>query len=140
MICQNFPCQLVYRCWFAKLLSGGKRLKNDGTLVVEPDLKRAENHFRKAIRLNSRYDKAYFKLGILLQKEKKFIESFENLEMAIQINPKFAEAHYHLAVLLMDEEAQGVLSEKKHDNSSTEQLKTRENTKKRIRIVPTKNK
>jgi tetratricopeptide (TPR) repeat protein len=92
--------------WFGKLLTSGEKLKNDGTLVFEADPERAEVHFRKAIKINPKYSKAFFKLGLLLKDLKRYNEAYENLEKSILINPKLAEGHYHLAVLLMDENAQ----------------------------------
>ena len=65
-----------------------RRLK-DGSLVYEPDVERAEFHLRRAIEINEKYDKAYFKLALLLRDQKNYIESFNNFEHALQINPSF---------------------------------------------------
>ena len=51
---------------FANLLMKGEKLKNDGTLVIEPDLKRAESHLRKAVEIDDKFFLAHYKLGNLL--------------------------------------------------------------------------
>ena len=57
--------------WFAKLLTSGERLTNDGTLLKEPNLIKAEEHFRKAIEIDPQYSKAYYRLGLLLYGKKR---------------------------------------------------------------------
>ena len=37
--------------WFAKLLTSGQKLANDGTLLSEPNPEKAKFHFEKAIQL-----------------------------------------------------------------------------------------
>jgi tetratricopeptide (TPR) repeat protein len=91
--------------WFAKILTTGARLTNDGTLLHEPNIIKAEEHFRRAIEIDPSFSKAYYKLGLLLKNEKQFSNALENFETAIKLNPSFAQAHYSLAVLLMDKEA-----------------------------------
>ena len=81
-------------------------------MIKKPDSERAERHLRKAIKIEPKFYKAYYRLGLLLKDHGKYTESFDNLSEAIRINPKFAEAHYHLAVLLMDEKARKSLKVK----------------------------
>ena len=122
--------------WFGKLLTTGEKLRNDGTLVWEPDPMRAEEHFRKAIKINPKYSNAYFKLGLLLKDLKRYYEAYQNLEKAISINPKLAEGHYHLAVLLMDANAQKAITKEKRKTASTAKAKSSaKRSSKRITIT-----
>ena len=105
--------------WFSKILISGKKLEADGTLIKKPDPERAERHLRKAIKINPKFYKAYYRLGLLLKDHEKYAESFENLSKAIKINPKFAEAHYHLAVLLMDEKSRKSFQAKTPESSTS---------------------
>ena len=86
---------------FANLLIKGEKLKNDGTLVIEPDLNRAELHLRKAIETDVNYYLAYYKLGNLLCILEKHSLAYESYIKCIQIEESFAKAHYKIAVLLM---------------------------------------
>ena len=112
--------------WFSKILISGEKLESDGTLIKKPDHERAEKHLRTAIKLNPKFYKAFYRLGLLLKDHGKYNDSFENLHKAIKINPKFAEAHYHLAVLLMDDKARKSLKVENMDNtpSSPKKAKT----------------
>ena len=91
--------------WFAKALTTGERLKSDGSLVKEPDVKRAEKHFRKAVELDSTFYKAHYRLGLILKDRGEFIDAYKNLELAIKLNSSYSRAHYSMAVLLMDKRA-----------------------------------
>ena len=57
-----------------------RKIKKRWLLVYEPDVERAEFHLRRAIEINEKYDKAYFKLALLLRDQKNYIESFNNFE------------------------------------------------------------
>ena len=91
--------------WFSKILVSGKKLEADWNLDQETRPRTGRKAIAKAIKINPKFYKAYYRLGLLLKDHEKYAESFENLSKAIKINPKFAEAHYHLAVLLMDEKS-----------------------------------
>ena len=60
----------------------------------------------RALEIDDKFAKAYYKLGLLQVKHKEYSSSLENFEKAINCNPKYAEAHYQIALLLMDETAQ----------------------------------
>ena len=98
--------------WFSKILISGEKLESDGTLIKKHDPERAERHLRKAIKINPKFSKAFYRLGLLLSDSGHYVEASEALGKAIKINPKFAEAHYHLAVLLMDKNARRALMAK----------------------------
>ena len=99
--------------WFSKLVSGGEKLKSDGSLIKEPEIERAKKHLRKAISINKSFAKAYFKLGLLLVEDKEYLDAMKNFESAISNDKDFAEAHYQIALLLMDENALKALSKPK---------------------------
>ena len=52
--------------YLGKLLSGGLKNDNDGTLVQEPDNKGARTHYEKAIELDINYAKAHYNLALIL--------------------------------------------------------------------------
>ena len=99
--------------WFAKLLSGGEKLKTDGSLIKEPETQRAKEHLRRAIQINKKFAKAYFKLGLLLVDDREYPDAMKNFESAILYDKNFAEAHYHIALLLMNENAVKTLTKAK---------------------------
>ena len=95
--------------WFAKLLTTGERLSNDGTLLKEPKIDEAEKHFNRAIKINPNFAKAYYRLGLLLYSKKAYLSALDNFEHAIKLDPNFSKAHYSLAVLLMSNEASKII-------------------------------
>ena len=107
--------------FFGKLLAKGEKMNKDGTLVIEPQLDRANEQFNEAIRINPKNYKAHYQLGLLLYQQKDYLAAFDSLQEVIKINPQFAEGHYQLAVLLMDEQAQQAFGKrrKKSRNSKT---------------------
>jgi tetratricopeptide (TPR) repeat protein len=105
--------------WFAKLLASGEKLKTDGSLIREPEINRAKDHLSKAIKINKKFAKAYFKLGLLLVEDGEYIDAMKNFESAITFNKDFAEAHYQIALLLMDEKASKILSKAKPKKAKT---------------------
>ena len=62
-----------------------------------------------AISLNPKFDKAYYKRGLLLKEKGDFISAFKSFESAIKLNSSYSKAHYSMAVLLMDKEANKVI-------------------------------
>jgi superkiller protein 3 len=109
--------------WFAKLLTTGERLSNDGTLLKEPKIDDAKKHFMRAIDIDPKFAKAYYRLGLLLYHNKDYSNALHNLEKAITLDPTFSKAHYSLAVLLMDKNAKelvqkGTQAEKKKKTRS----------------------
>ena len=71
-------------------------------------MKRAEHHLRSALKIDPKFYKAHFTLGLLLSERGEVKGAFDHFEKAISINSKYAEAHYHLAVLLMSESGQAL--------------------------------
>ena len=67
----------------AKLISGGEKLKSDGSLIHEPEIERAKDHLKKAISINKNFAKAYYKLGLLLVDNKEYKDAMKNFESAI---------------------------------------------------------
>ena len=95
--------------WFAKLLTSGQKLANDGTLLSEPNPEKAKFHFEKAIQIDPSFDKAYYRLGLLLYDAMEYKNAYEKFVKAIKLNASFARAHYSLAVLLMNKDAVKVI-------------------------------
>ena len=71
-------------------------------------------------KINKKYSKAYYKLGLLLVAESKFKDAMKNFEYAIANDPNFAEAHYQIALLLMDDAVNKILR-----TSSTKKAKSK---------------
>jgi len=115
--------------WFAKLLTTGERLSNDGTLLKEPKLDEAEKHFKHAIRIDPKFAKAFYRLGILLYEKKEYTTALYNFEQAIKLDPKFPKAHYSLAILLMNKDARNAL-EKDPQPKSKKSIRGNEKTNK----------
>jgi tetratricopeptide (TPR) repeat protein len=101
------------------LLASGEKLKTDGSLIKEPEINRAKDHLYKAIKINKKFAKAYFKLGLLLVEDGEYIDAMKKFESAITFNKYFAEAHYQIALLLMDEKASKTLSKAKPKKAKT---------------------
>ena len=74
---------------------------------------------RKAIAIDPRFSKAFYRLGLLLNEQEKYADAYDQLDQAIEINPKFAKAHYHMAVLLMNEKAAKALSRAKRSTAGS---------------------
>ena len=106
--------------WFAKLLSKGEKLKSDGSIIFEPELEKARHHLLRALEIDDKFAKAYYKLGLLQVKHKEYSSSLENFEKAINCNPKYAEAHYQIALLLMDENAQKEITANRRKRTKTQ--------------------
>jgi len=88
--------------YLGKLLAGGKRIDNDGTLVVEPEDESALEHFRKALEFNQDNYKAHFNIAKILTKEKEYASAQDHFHKALELRPDYPKAHYHLALLLIE--------------------------------------
>ena len=91
---------------FASLLIRGEKLKNDGTLVKQPNLSLAEKHLKQAVKVNPRFYKAHYKIGKLQNLQKKYSQSLESFKKCIKIENDFAKAHYEIALLLIKKQDQ----------------------------------
>ena len=63
-------------------------------------LRGAEEHFRAAVRFNSRYYKAENNLGEILLARNQVEEAARHIDRSIQINPTFAASHWNQALVL----------------------------------------
>lgn len=73
------------------------------------NLKKAEEHYQAAIRLNPhQFPDAPYNYGLVLMKDGKLAEAEKAFRKALEINPSFADAHNNLGFLL---ERQGKLAE-----------------------------
>ena len=104
--------------WFAKALTSGERLKSDGSLVKEPNIKKAERHFSIATKLDPKFYKAFYRLGLILKEQGEYINAYKNFEQAIKLNPSFSKVHYSMAVLLMDKRGGSIIEKNLKQKSS----------------------
>ena len=86
-----------------KLLSGGRRINDEGTLVVEPENELAGEHFAIVIALDKTHHKAHFNLGKVQAALGDRDGALGEFQAALAIAPDHAKAHFHLALLLLDE-------------------------------------
>jgi tetratricopeptide (TPR) repeat protein len=93
------PKFLMAHYHLANLLSSGKRLKKDGTLVIKKELDRAKKHYIEALRLDPTFPKIHYHIALLLEEEGNLVDAENHLLKAIEINPHYAKAHYRLALL-----------------------------------------
>ncbi len=72
-----------------------------GNLLLRvQDYESALNAYRKAIKLNSRYEIAHNNLGRCLYFQEKLVAAQKAYERALEINPNFGDAYYNLGILL----------------------------------------
>lgn len=73
---------------------------NQGVLYAQQgNLKKAEELFMNAIKINPRYAEALNNLGTVYAQKKKISEARTLYQKAIENNPKYADAYYNLAIL-----------------------------------------
>ena len=73
--------------------------------LVEAELgniEAAENYYREAIKLNPRYDVAWYNLGLFQRSAGKLQEAIKSQKSAIALNSKDAEYHNELALCYLD--------------------------------------
>jgi tetratricopeptide (TPR) repeat protein len=81
------------KCWLAH--------NNLGVDLTERGvLREAEEHFRAAVRLNSRYYEAENNLGEILLARNQVEEAAQHIDWSIEINPTFAASHWNKALIL----------------------------------------
>ena len=80
----------------ANLLSSGRRLNNDGTLVIKKELDRAKKHYIKALRLDPTFPKIHYHMALLLEEEGNLVDAENHLLKAIEINPHYALSLIHI--------------------------------------------
>ncbi len=83
----------------ANLLSSGRRLNKDGTLVIKKELERAKKHYIEALRLDPTFPKIHYHMALLLEEEGNLVDAENHLLKAIELHPHYAKAHYRLALL-----------------------------------------
>ncbi len=93
-------------------IAGFNKFVEPGDNVVTGKLESIQE-FSAAIRLNPRYQYAYFTRAYLYQQVKEFQQSLADLNQAITINPKYSEAYNDLANLKTDKlnDIQGALAD-----------------------------
>ena len=96
-------------------------------MLKEPKVDEAKKHFTRAIDIDPKFAKAYYRLGLLLYHNKDYSDALYNLEKAITLDPTFSKAHYSLAVLLMDKNAKGLVQQ----GAKTERKKKARTTRKK---------
>jgi tetratricopeptide (TPR) repeat protein len=57
-------------------------------------------NLEKEIKINPKYDKAYYNLALALRKQGKIEEAIQNFKKFIEINPKCENAYNNLAIAL----------------------------------------
>ncbi len=81
------------KCWLAH--------NNLGVDLTERGvLREAEEHFRAAVRFNSRYYEAENNLGEILLARNQVEEAARHIDRSIEINPTFAASHWNKALIL----------------------------------------
>ncbi len=74
---------------------------NLGTLYYNRhDFLSAEQHYRMAVKSDSRYALAYFDLGNVLDETDRVQDAIASYRTALQLAPTYADAHYNLALAL----------------------------------------
>ena len=63
---------------------------------MEKNYKLAEEQYRKAVKIDSKYAEAFSNLGYALRKQGAYDEAVTNYKTAIRLNYKLAEAHEYL--------------------------------------------
>jgi tetratricopeptide (TPR) repeat protein len=61
---------------------------------------KAEEHYRKAVRLDSGWAETYYNWGLFLFGKRRTAEAAEAFRKALEINPNYADAHAQLGLLL----------------------------------------
>ena len=97
-----------------------------GLLFKLSRLHEAESYFREALNYDPRSSRAYFQLGIVLEREGKDSEAIQQLQQAVSLDPSYAEAHYVLARVL---ERNGREGEARSEFASFEKMKRAEQRK-----------